>query len=190
MPDYFTLAEFRALPNGTEWSDAEVTDAAAYVTGVIERECQTSFVPRTVTGETHEGCRTIYLDRPYVRSLTSVTENGVTVDVNTLSVSAAGMLRRAGAFWRPWLYGTVVVTYEAGWSATPPDDVKSAALTGTRCRLLTREVTQVDLPTGSVTTRAGTILYTPPDRDHPTGFPDVDSVIVAWRDKLAPLAIA
>ena len=191
-PEYFTLTEFRLLPDmddATAYPEAAVLAAAAYVTAVIERECGTSFVSRTVTGEEHDGGGyAVVLSRPHVLSVSSATEDGVAV-TDDLRVSS-GVLRKFSADdFVPIAcaagVGNVSVTYAAGYSTTPPADIKSAAMYGTRARLLEKAASSgMDERRTSLNTDMGVINYTVAGQDNPTGYPQVDAVILGWRNKL------
>lgn len=189
-PDYFTLAELRALPDMSAESEARILGAAAWAVGIIERECATSFIARTVTGEEHDGGSDgIILRKPYVLSVTSATEDGVAV-TDALRVRH-GILRRftAGTFtpvaWATGV-GNVAVTYQAGYSAAPPADVKEAALQATRWHLLEGRASNVTTPrqTGLTNEMGGTVTFATAGPDRPTGYPDVDAVIVGWRNRV------
>lgn len=213
-PDYFTIAEFRALPDMSDtdrYSDALVLLRAAEVTGIIEREVGTSFVARQVTDEPHNGgpvqplpgapgviaylplvgSYSIVLDSDYVQTGQPVTatENGdaVTDDL----VVTHGVLRRFSPGDRiyplPWLPGTgnVLVSYVAGYSAQPPPDIKAAAMDGTRYRLLEKDSQAgIDARRTSTTTEMGTTTFVVAGEKRPTGYPDVDSVILGWARRL------
>jgi hypothetical protein len=193
VPDYFTLAELDALPNMSEarYTNARKEAAAAWAVGIIEREVGTSFVARTVTDETHDGgCYEIVLRRPFVLSVTSATEDSVAV-TDTLRASG-GVLRRfasATSFtalrWAAGV-GNVAVTYEAGYSTVPPADVKEAALQATRWRLLaTNSNSDLNARQTSITNEmGGTVNFAVAGPDRPTGYPDVDAVIIGWRNRL------
>lgn len=194
MPEYFTLVELRALPdvsNSTTFPDATVEAAAARVVSIIERVCQTSFVARTVTGEVHDGgCYEIFLDKPWALSVTSATENGVAV-TDTLRLNNVRVLRYASGSYtpRPWLAGfdNVAITYQAGYSATVPADIKDAALQATRYRLLTRASTaSMNDRATSITNEFGNVNLSVATNDTPFGLPEVDSVVTSWRDYLSP----
>lgn len=194
MPDYFTLAELRALPqmsDATTYTDARCEAAAAWIVAIIEREVRTSFVRRTYT-ETYDGGGTaIVLDQPFAQTTAALTatEDGVAV-TDTLRVSS-GVLRRfdAGEYtplsWATGV-GNISVTYEAGYSATPPSDIKEAALAAARWRLLaTNSNAEMNARQTQVTNdMGGTISFTVAGPDRPTGYPEVDAVIVGWRDRL------
>lgn len=199
MPEYFTLDEFRTLPqmgNNSTYTAARVDAVEAYVVAIIEREVGTSFVPRTVTAETHDGgCNTILLRSPYIRSVTSVTENGVAVTDTFTAVD--GVLRRfsAGTYTPVWWTsgtGNVAVTYEAGYSATPPADIKEAAMQATRWRLLaTNSNAEMSSRQTSMTNDMGaTIQFAVAGADRPTGYPEVDAVIVGWRERIRVPGVA
>lgn len=191
--EYFTLAELNALPNMTEgrYSTARKEAAAAWIVGIIERECETSFIARTVTDELHDGGGYgIVLKTPHVLSVTSATENGVAV-TDTLRVRS-GVVRRFGSATSTtpgrWAAGVqnVAVTYQAGYSSTVPPDVKEAALQATRWRLLaTNSNSELNARQTAITNEmGGTVTFAVAGPDRPTGYPEVDAVIVAWKRRL------
>jgi hypothetical protein len=193
VPDYFTLAELDALPNMTEgrYSTARKEAAAAYVVGIIERVVGTSFVARTVTDERHDGgCDAIVLNSAHVLSVTSATEDGAAV-TDTLRAQGGVLRRFSGATsftpvrWSTGV-GNVLVTYQSGYSATVPDDVKEAALQATRWRLMaTNSNSDLNARQTSITNEmGGTVNFAVAGTDRPTGYPDVDAVILGWRDEL------
>jgi hypothetical protein len=199
-PDYFTLTEFRTLPemdDTTKFPDARVLAAAGYITGIMEREIGTSFIARTVTDEVHDGGGyEVILTRPFVLSVTSATENSVSV-TDTLSVSHNGLVQRyASGSTTPkgWLAGSrnLRVTYQAGYSATVPADIKEAAMRGTRAYLLeTRDQAGVlDRRSQMTNDLGGSTTFVIAGSDHPTGYPQVDAVIVGWRDRLNCFLVA
>jgi hypothetical protein len=191
MPDYFTEAELLALPDMSGETSARITAAAAWAVGVIEREVGASFIARTVTAEIHDGgTDAIVLDKPYVISVTSATEDGVTV-TDTLRVRHGILRRFSGATsftpitWTSGV-GNVSVTYQAGYSSTPPADIKEAALAATRWHLLEGRANNVHSPrqTSITNDMGGTVNFAVAGTDRPTGYPDVDAVIIGWRDQL------
>ena len=195
--EYFTEAELRALPqmdNETKFTLARVEAAAAHIVAIIEREVGTSFISRTVTNQAYDGTGgpDLFLSALCVLSVTSATENGTAV-TDTLSYKD-GSLRRyaAGTYYaKPWRAGinNITVTYASGYSSTVPADVKEAALKGTRAHLLsTMANSAMDDRRTSMTTDMGTVQFVTAGRDRPTGYPDVDAVIVAWRDRLYSVA--
>ena len=189
MPDYFTLEEVQDAPDvDFDFSDERIEAVAAEIVSIIEREVGTSFVGREVT-EVHDGGRdTIILRSPYVLSVESATENGITV--TDPLVARNGILRRvptASYSASPWTYGfnNVVVTYTAGYSAEPPADVKEQALRATRARLLeTASDASMNDRRTSLNTEMGVINYTVAGLEHPTGYPTVDEMILGWKRRL------
>lgn len=190
-PDYFTKAELQALPDMSGETEARIIAAAAWAVGVIEREVGTSFVARTVTDEIHDGgCDSVVLGSPYVLSVTSATENGVVV-TDDLRVRGGVLRRFSGATsftpvsWSTG-HGNVAVTYQSGYSSTPPADIKEAALAATRWHLLEQRANNVHSPrqTSITNEMGGTVNFAVAGSDRPTGYPDVDAVIVGWRNQL------
>lgn len=192
MPEYFTLPELNALPNMGEqrYTDARKEAAAAYVVGIIERVVGTSFVARTVTAEVHDGgAYEIVLDKPHVISVTSATESGSAV-TDSLSVKGGVLQKFASGSYTPgwWTTGTrnVTVTYQAGYSAAAPADLKEAALLATRWRLIaSNSNSDMNARQTSITNEmGGTVQYAIASAERPTGYPEVDAVIIGWRDRL------
>lgn len=189
--DYFTETELKALPDMSSETSARILAAGEWAQGVIERVVGTSFVARTVTGEVHDGGRSeIVLNKPHVLSVTSATEDGVAV-TDTLRVRSGIVRRFSGATsFTPitWSSGTgnVLVTYQAGYSSTPPADIKEAALQATRWHLLEGKASNVTSPrqTSVSNDMGGTVNFAVAGPDRPTGYPEVDAVIVGWRDQL------
>lgn len=188
MPDYFTLAELRALPHMgdvVKYPDDRVEAAAAYIVGIIEREVGTSFVARTVTETFNGGCSKVVLDNASVQSITSVTVSGTPLtlgNVHERGGVVTYIIGNAKQFFSVG-YDNVVVVYEAGYSSTPPPDIKEAALKGTRAHLLaTAQNTAMDDRRTTLTTEGGTVAFTVAGKDQPTGYPEVDATILAWRD--------
>lgn len=194
MPDYFTLAEFRALPDmadSSTYSDTRVDEAAAHITGIVEREVGTAFISRTVTAEKHDGgTDAIVLHKPHPISVTSATEDGTAV-TDTLSI-VSGVLRRFSSstsftpIWWTNGIGNVSVTYTHGYSTAAPSDIKEAVMRGTRAYLLeTSEKSGVLDRRSSVTNDlGGTTSYVLAGQDQPTGYPQVDAVILGWKSRI------
>lgn len=183
MPEYFTLEEFRTLAdmnNEDKYPDEVVERAAAYVVGVIERVVGTSFVPRTFTRTLSGTGSDVPLPSTFVLDVTTVS---VSDEVQTGPFTVDN-----GALIGPWGRGTrnLSVTYEAGYSEEPPADIKEAAMQATRARLLeTSSNAKVSDRTSQMTNAdGGTTTYVLPGPDRPTGYPDVDAVIMGWRRRL------
>lgn len=198
MPEYFTLDEVRGLPDVDQildYPEERVEAAAAYIVSVIEREVGTSFVPRTVTAEVHDGGTTgVTLSRGYVTSVTSATIGGVAV-TDTLLAERGVLYRFATGTTAPlaWPAGTgnITVTYQAGYSTVPPADVKEMALKGTRAHLLANaEASSINDRRTSISTDMGQINYVVAGENRPTGYPEVDAMILGWKARLDVLGFA
>lgn len=191
MPDYFTLAEFRLLPNvasETKYPDTAVEAAADWAEAIIERETGTSFVARTVV-DTLDGDLTadLILTSPFLISLTSVSVGGVAYTSPQLAALSFynGVLRQPLGY--TWAYGlgNIVVTYQAGYSAAPPADIKEAAMQAASYRLRTfYGDSGASERATSVSNETGTTSLAIADKKHPTGLPEVDATINAWADRL------
>lgn len=185
-PEYFTLTELRARPDvgdAVKYPDEMVYAAAAYIVSVIEREVGTSFIPRTVTESTTGGSTGLFITRPYVRSLTAVTVAGDPVADAVLR--PGGLVRRSSR--AP--FGTdedvVAVTYVVGYSEEPPADVKEQALQGTRAHLLaTSPQSSVSARQTSLSNEMGVIQFAVAGENRPTGYPEVDAMILGWKRRL------
>lgn len=194
MPEYFTLEEVQDTPDvDFEYTEERVEAVAAAVVSIIEREVGTSFIARTVTDEVHDGGgNAIILRSPYVLSVTSATEDGVAVTDSL--VVRNGVVRKVSGYsvlsWNHG-YGNVTVTYEAGYSATPPADVKEQALRATRARLLeTADDASMNDRRTSLNTDMGVINFTTAGENRPTGYPTVDEMILGWKRRLASPKVA
>lgn len=198
-PDYFTLASFRDempdMDNATTYPDARVLRAAKHITAIIEREVGTSFIARTATAEKHNGgTAAIILRKAFPIEVDSATENGVTVTDSLAIVN--GILRRysTGSFvpvtWT-WGVGNVAVTYTHGYTSTladVPGDIAEAAMQGTRSYLLEHSSNSSVLDRrSSMTNEVGTTSFVLAGEERPTGYPEVDAVIVGWRKRLNPM---
>lgn len=190
--DYFTLVEFRTLPDvpsGT-YSDAKVTTAAEFMQEAVEGACQAYFVGRAVV-ETLDGTggTTLRLKTPHVLSITSVTVDGVTL-TDQFTVDAGILERRTAGTYTPqrWTQGrrNVVVTYQAGYATAPPKDIKDAVMWAVRDRLISQGTQNgIDVRRTSMTNDlGGTVQYVLPGEKRPTGYPELDAVIARWSRKL------
>jgi hypothetical protein len=190
MP-YFTVDEFRAampdMDNEPKYPEAQVEAKRDAVEALIEGRAGTSFIARTVT-ETVDGSGTygLVLRSPYIQSITSVTENGTTVSGYDFTI-ADGVLERCydGAYTPVvWTAGrrNISVVYEAGYSATPPDDLKRAAMRATRAFLLADISNTEGLSERALqlTTEYGSVNLSSATEDKPTGLPEVDATIMSW----------
>jgi len=199
---YFTEAELRDLPQMSDtakYTTARVTSARLWIEGVIERKVGTSFEARsfteTVSGDEANTRGEVVLSRPYVLSVTAVTSNGAAFTAGQLAeivINPAGILiRRTGGTYGDgdsWDAGVenIAITYTAGYSATPPADIKEAAMSAARDWLLRRYGQQgvSDRAVSMQTEMGSTVFATANDLYRPTGLPDVDAVIMGYANRL------
>lgn len=195
MPEYFTLAELRALPGLADtgaYPDARLEAAAAFVVETIERVVGTSFIARSVT-EQHSGLNGrlgIPTRKPYVISVTSATESGVAVTDSLVALDGSDVIYKFSAGSRvptPWQAGmnNISITYQAGYSSAVPADLKEAALYASRQRLITTSATAGQSTRRTrLTTEAGVFDLAVPGEDAPFGMPEIDAVVIGYRDRL------
>lgn len=105
--------------------DASITARLESASAIIESYCNRGFGLETVTNEIHDGgVRTLFLRRPPVVSITSITENDVALVPDDYSFYPDGrLLRLTGLFPQYWYFApqTVSVTYEGGYADIPAD---------------------------------------------------------------------
>ncbi|WP_332645113.1 hypothetical protein [Aeromicrobium sp.] len=190
MPDYFTLAELRALPdvdNVTKYPEARCEAAADHIVAIFEREVGTSFITRMVVDEAYDGgTNWIPLRRSYVQAIVSATEDGAVV-TDDLIVRGGVLLRLSGGSPVTWAtgYSNVVVTYEYGYSTAPPADVKEMALKGTRAHLMaTAADSSANARRTSLSTEMGVESFVVAGQNRPTGYPEVDATILGYKAML------
>lgn len=190
MP-YFETADFRDLMpdmgDESRYPDQLVETCRDAVEALIESVTGASYNPRAVT-ETLSGTGSfaILLSRPDVVSVTSASVGGTALagaDLTGLTFAAGVLKRPVGSVW-DFGYDNVVVTYQAG-AAAPPADLKLAAMEATRDRVM-----QLQERSGKVSDRAtaitnefGNYSLSTADKDHPTGLPQADAVIMRYARK-------
>jgi hypothetical protein len=177
------LAEIRALPNmantGT-YPNAMLEDARAWFTDLVEDYCGFSPIPRfareTVNGT---GRPTVDLaTRSYVRAIRSITVDGVAVaDVADWFLSEGVLI---GPETLAVGVGNVAVAYEHGLDG-PPADLRRAALTAIRYRILTDVNSQMPDRALSLSNEFGNVQMAQAGRRTPVGIPEVDSVLSRMR---------
>lgn len=181
---YFTLEEARSIGGiSSSVSDAEIESVRCSVEDQIEANCDTSFVSRLVVEELspNPGEPFVRLTEAYVLRVVSVEDHGV--DITDEVVADGRYLWREPRGWSPGLR-SVRVVYEAGWSETPPEDLRRAAINAARYRLL--EEARVGTPSNVITigTDVGTVRMAVASLKAPFGVPEVDAVVLRWAQKV------
>lgn len=199
MP-YFTTAELRALPDIVgqieRFPDARLVEAHDWIAAIVERECDTSFIVSTVTDErvSGTGTDTLFLRRPYAREVTAISVDGVALDaprIADLYVDHGMVYLNNYSTWATTTRGNVTVTYTAGYSETPPADLKQAMLRAARNWLLTMDAwSGKDSRSTSISNQDGTFQLSVAGENRPTGIPDVDAVIMGWAQRVRVPSVA
>lgn len=203
-PRYFGLGELRAMPdmsNVTTYPDTALAASRDWIEAIVERACHTSFVgkPRTEL-RSGNGTEALFLSSANALSVTACSVDGTALtapELLLLVVEPGGLVYRrtdTGAVsWAPWPAGArnISVTYLAGYSLTPPADLKEAMLTAARVHVLeTRGASGVPTRATSITNEFGNVNFSTASLDRPTGIPDVDAVILGWRERTAVFGFA
>lgn len=191
MP-YFTTNELRALPDvfdSGRFTDARLAAAHDWIVSIIERECETSFIPTAVT-ETLNGtdAEALFLSSPYVQSVEAVSIDSVAMvqsDLDALTIQNGVLYQGGGAYWPATNRGNITIEYTGGYSTTVPADLKEAALRAARNWLLTSDAwSGADARATSISNEYGNIAIAVAGPDRPTGLPDVDTTIMAWARRV------
>lgn len=189
MP-YFTTDELRALPDLSDAYEDRLQAAYDWIVGIVERECETSFIVSTATDERVTGTDLDYLrlENAYVRDITAITVDGVAYDAGQIAelyVEDGYLFAASSSTWPSTSRGNVVVTYTYGYTTTPPADLKQAMLRGARQWVLTTDQwSGADSRATSISNEYGNVQLTVASEERPTGIPDVDATIMAWRHKV------
>jgi hypothetical protein len=180
---YATIAELRALDglaDAAVYSDPTLQQGIDYATDLIDGYCGTSFEakPFNVTKDGNNSI-SLYVGVLFLRSLTSVTVDGVAQTLGDIVYRPEGVIVHKNGFftWQPWGQN-IVVQGTAGVTTTPTEEIKWAARTIARdfclnlhTRIPSRALTLTnDLGQIEVRAQAGG-----PGR--PTNLPDVNAVL-------------
>lgn len=179
---YVSLVDIRAedsLSNTTLFPNEKLAEARHWFEDTAERYCGVSFVPRyrrdVLNGK---GSTKLELRRAMPRVLLSVKFDGVAQTTTDYDLYDAGYIVAPGAF--PAGAKNIEVIYEHGFDA-PESDVREAALTAIRARLLGD---RSGIPANLSQMSVDGIVQTFRAPTRPTGIDAVDSVL---RDRQVPM---
>lgn len=111
-----SLADARAFLNNNDTADTDELVAFIEVASVKCQETTSrAWTPTTVVDSRCGGSPTLFLSREPIVSVTSVVEDGSTLDASAYTARAHGMLRRAFGVWGD----DVTVTYVSGDGVIP-----------------------------------------------------------------------
>lgn len=187
---YFTAAALRDYAGGLAgFTDAQLDVRRLAVEATIERLCGTSFVVRTHTETLPvDSGEELTLTRHYVRTVTALNVAGIPVASAELSdrtryqlLPLRSVLRRVDG--RRWDSSAIAdVTYLAGALAAPPADLQEAAMEATRIRLYENKTAGVPSRATSITNEFGNVSLSTASVQRPFGIPDVDAVVLGYRE--------
>lgn len=199
---YVTLAEIRAqknLSSTSKFTTAELEDAREWFETLAEDHCGCGFVPRfarlTLDGT---GCSRLRLGEPRqslsgrrpfpLRRVLAATIDGAVATVTNWDVYPGGVVDTQDAA-STFTLGrrNIILDVEYGYDR-PPRDLRVAALTAIRSRLLTDEAGLVADRATSITNEFGNVLLSQPGTARPTGIPDVDAVLNRLNETEVPVA--
>lgn len=178
---YATLADVRALPRMAvaQYTDDQINEGLAYAEATVDEYCGTSFEYKSFTF-TFTACGSAafafgFGGPIFIRTITSVTEDGTTVDESDYTISSDGF--SLSGFTKGKEY---VVTGTAGQYATAPQLITTA--TAHLAAYYVRSLHNA-LPDGAlqVISDQGTILIAQPGVRGPSGVPMVNSILNRYR---------
>lgn len=190
---YFTLAELRAmkgLSSTSTFPNADLATARDIAEDFVEQFCEAAFVPQyrreVVDGDDRDE---LYLSRLNVRELLSVKLDGSAMTTTGWTVSSSGRIKTDGDVFICAIAGqNVQVQYEYG-SVAPPMDLKNATLKLARALVLSTESAIPDRAR-MMQTEWGMFQLDVASKDKPTGIPDVDAVLMRYREEQPGWVIA
>jgi hypothetical protein len=183
----FSLADLRnfgdkTLANATTYPDADLRAARGRITDMFQDITQSSFIPRYAR-DVLDGtgtCR-IWLSKKRVRRIIAASVDGVALsDLTILKPYPTGRLERTTGTWgsgyRNWQ--NVVVAYEYGWPAAPPD-ISRAAMILARYELVSSDISDRMV---SFSNDLGEVRLSVPGNKYPTGIPIVDATLARYDE--------
>ncbi|BEP14811.1 hypothetical protein acdb102_31220 [Acidothermaceae bacterium B102] len=192
----FSLAEARAsdtaLSDTTKYPTQLLKDCRGEIEDEFERITYQSFVPRfrRVTRD-GTGTERMVMSERRIRTLLAGSLYGVALTTNDLAAVSptiwGELVRTDGGFWTSG-YRNVVVEFEYGWDG-PPADVRKAALTRFRTRVVESRSGIPDRATSFAAPEGGTYAMATAGRNGwQTGIPDVDAVLQRYTDSIPGIA--
>ncbi len=183
---YVPLADIRALDgltSATTFPNAKLDEARQWFEDLAEDYCERAFVPRYAREVLDgTGADTILLSHIRLRKLLSVKVGGTAqTGLGTWDLYESGkVIRDTGTFTKD--KRNVEITYEHG-DDEPPYEIRQAALTAIRARLLGDKSGIPERAFSMQVEGASFGLSIAGDR-RPTGIPVVDQVLMRYSDKL------
>jgi len=187
---YVTVASIRAiytaLSSTEKFPDPTLSDYISEFEGIAEEYRGVAFEPRTETETIYVDCATklLNLKHPKLRSVTSLTIDGVAVTVGDLELDKPiGQIRYEAGFPAE---STVVVVYPHGFDAPTKGIARGCREYVRSCALADRSQVPRDVIGQSLD--GGYTRYSTPDWEagRPTGYLEVDRLLNAAQDFRVP----
>lgn len=181
---YVAVAEVRALPklnDVVKYPLAVIEDALRSAEALIERYTGVAFVRRyrRESVDTMAYSVEVSVSGHPVRKVLSADYDGVSQTVATWLVFDHGAIGLPQGYHFP--NGSLVnVAYEYGYD-TPPEDLKRAVLMLVRAWLLEDQSRIPDRSTGTRNEFGDVTWSVINNREHPTGIPEVDAILVGYK---------
>lgn len=181
------VAEAQDTPPGNN-ANQVLIDARTRIESLIEWATRVAWVPRTEL-EYLDGCSdALLLSRWYPRTLRSLTIDGTAQTVADFTLYPSGVVRRdSGGPIHTATSRGAVVRYDHGADA-PPEPLRRAALQAAAYDLLRERTSTISARATGFSGQAGTISFAAIDPEHPTGIPEVDGIILAYRKRRPGIA--
>lgn len=176
----FDLVSLRSMPDMGDTQRfplANLQAARDWIEGIVEAAVGTSFCERVYI-EQHraDATTTVWVNALHSYELRSVAVDGVDSPGWTLTPDGALTAPTAQT-------GTVTVVYTSGYSTHAPDEIATAALIAARARVLASGSSGIPDRSRGMSNEFGNLTFSVAGVNAPTGFPEVDAVLLRWRDR-------
>ncbi|MBA3688475.1 MAG: hypothetical protein H0W81_06575 [Chloroflexi bacterium] len=158
----------------------QIIEARTLAEEQIEDACDVAFVPRfTRASLSGDGSRLLSLPRSRVRTIRTVTDFGVTVDISATTVIAGHFASSLNY----WTYGSgnLIVGFEHGYDS-PPAAITQAALDLAGQSFGVGAFASIDPRAQSLVTDDGTLNFGGFASAYSFGLPSVDRAISQYRE--------
>lgn len=188
---YFSPSEL-AGANGVSRASDGTTAREMYlqlrqaVEDQIEWSTGVAWVPRTALRRFDPGTRELPLS-PKVRTVRSVTIDGVAQSVADYVVDGGWLVHKSGRVFSGSNMGGVAVRFDHGYDR-PPERLRRAAIEAARHLLFGERSSNIDPRAISFSNEWGSTTFARTTLDRPFGLPEVDGVISAFSHRSPGMA--
>jgi len=187
----FDLSKLRGMPDldNDRFSYNDLADAREWAETQTNRFIGVPMVYQThIVNVSHydpvylsSGVPFVWLGVEKVLSVESLVVNGVAQNVEGLEVDWLGRLTGVQFLSGDRIRAVLVVGVDEWW----PEDLSQALLVAARAKVLSMGASGIPDRARGMSNEFGSISFSTANRNAPTGFDAVDSVLVGWRDRLA-----